>query len=91
MLTRSAGWHPGCRGEPGESLATVQRFNIPLTQATTSSLEARKRVKAFCRKAGARKATLRGPAVSVNSPSSLIRILPSATTEWAWSTAILVS
>ena len=30
------------RGELGESLATVQRFDIPLEQATTSSLEALK-------------------------------------------------
>jgi eukaryotic-like serine/threonine-protein kinase len=28
------------RGELGESLATVQKFNVPLAQATTSSLEA---------------------------------------------------
>jgi tetratricopeptide (TPR) repeat protein len=30
------------RGELGESLATVQKFNVPLVQATTSSLEALK-------------------------------------------------
>ncbi len=30
----------GLRGELGESLATVQRFDVPLEQATTSSLEA---------------------------------------------------
>ena len=30
------------RGEMGESLATVQRFDVPLEQATTSSLEALK-------------------------------------------------
>ncbi len=30
------------RGELGESLATVQRFDVPLEQATTSSLEALK-------------------------------------------------
>jgi tetratricopeptide (TPR) repeat protein len=30
------------RGELGESLATVQRFDVPLVQATTSSLEALK-------------------------------------------------
>jgi eukaryotic-like serine/threonine-protein kinase len=30
------------RGELGESLATVQKFNVPLEQATTSSLEALK-------------------------------------------------
>jgi len=28
------------RGELGESLATVQRFDVPLAEATTSSLEA---------------------------------------------------
>ena len=30
------------RGELGESLATVQKFDVPLKQATTSSLEALK-------------------------------------------------
>jgi eukaryotic-like serine/threonine-protein kinase len=30
------------RGELGESLATVQKFDVPLAQATTSSLEALK-------------------------------------------------
>jgi eukaryotic-like serine/threonine-protein kinase len=30
------------RGELGESLATVQRFDVPPEQATTSSLEALK-------------------------------------------------
>ena len=30
------------RGGLGESLATVQRFDVPLEQATTSSLEALK-------------------------------------------------
>jgi hypothetical protein len=39
------------RGELGESLATVQKFDVPLADATTSSLEA---LKAFSlgRKAG---------------------------------------
>ncbi|MGA3211653.1 MAG: tetratricopeptide repeat protein, partial [Terriglobales bacterium] len=32
----------GLRGELGESLATVQRFDVPLAQATTASLEALK-------------------------------------------------
>jgi len=32
------------RGELGESLATVQKFDVPLTEATTSSLEALKAV-----------------------------------------------
>ena len=30
------------RGELGESLATVQKFDVPLEEATTSSLEALK-------------------------------------------------
>jgi len=30
------------RGELGESLATVQKFDVPLAEATTSSLEALK-------------------------------------------------
>jgi hypothetical protein len=44
------------RGELGESLATVQKFDVPLEQATTSSLEA---LKAYSlgRKAGNEKGT----------------------------------
>jgi len=44
------------RGELGESLATVQKFDVPLSQATTSSLEA---LKAFSLgvRAGMRKST----------------------------------
>jgi hypothetical protein len=43
------------RGELGESLATVQQFDVPLEQATTSSLKALKQyslgLKARMRKA----------------------------------------
>ena len=45
------------RGELGESLATVQKFDVPLEQATTSSLEALKAyslgIKAFNEKGAA--------------------------------------
>ena len=44
------------RGELGESLTTVQKFDIPLAQATTSSLEALKAF-SFARKAISEKGT----------------------------------
>jgi eukaryotic-like serine/threonine-protein kinase len=40
------------RGELGESLATVQRFDIPLAQATTSSLDALKAYSLGARQSG---------------------------------------
>ena len=50
------------RGELGESLATVQKFDVPLAQATTSSLEA---LKAYSlgRKAYQRERLRRSPAL----------------------------
>ena len=74
------------RGELGESLATVQKFDVPLEQATTSSLEA---LKAYSlgRKAVTRKARPQ-PCRTINVPSSLIRILPWATGQWAATTSI---
>ena len=50
------------RGELGESLATVQKFDVPLEQATTSSLEA---LKAYSlgRKAAERERPRRSPAL----------------------------
>jgi hypothetical protein len=67
------------RGELGESLATVQKFDVPLEQATTSSLEALKAYslgnKAFNEKGAPQ------PCLTINVPSSLIRILPWATAD----------
>jgi eukaryotic-like serine/threonine-protein kinase len=48
------------RGELGESLATVQRFDVPLEQATTSSLEA---LKAYS--LGIKANTEKGPAAAL--------------------------
>jgi serine/threonine protein kinase/tetratricopeptide (TPR) repeat protein len=48
------------RGELGESLATVQKFDVPLEQATTSSLEA---LKAYS--LGQKAAPEKGPAVAL--------------------------
>lgn len=48
------------RGEMGESLATVQKFDVPLEQATTSSLEA---LKAYSR--GKKSLEEKGPAASL--------------------------
>ena len=73
------------RGELGESLATVQKFDVPLEQATTSSLEA---LKAYS--LGRRRVTIKAPpqpCLIINVPSSSIRILPWATAQWAWTTA----
>ena len=62
------------RGELGESLATVQKFDVPLEQATTSSLEALKAYslgeRPLMRKAPPQ------PCLTINVPSSSIRILP---------------
>ena len=69
------------RGELGESLATVQKFDVPLEQATTSSLEA---LKAYSlgQKAPHEKGPPQ-PCLTFNVPSNLIRILPWATGQWA--------
>ena len=77
------------RGELGESLATVQKFDVPLEQATTSSLEA---LKAYSlgRKAITRKAPPQ-PCLTINAPSNLIRILPWATGQWAGTTPVSAS
>jgi tetratricopeptide (TPR) repeat protein len=48
------------RGELGESLATVQKFDVPLAQATTSSLEA---LKAYS--LGAKAFNEKGPAAGL--------------------------
>ncbi|MGA2646966.1 MAG: protein kinase, partial [Candidatus Sulfotelmatobacter sp.] len=59
------------RGELGESLATVQKFDVPLEQATTSSLEA---LKAYSlgRKADADK----GPAAALSYDQRAIALDP---------------
>ena len=50
------------RGELGESLATVQKFDVPLAHATTSSLDALK-VYSFGLRAFAKKGPCRRPAL----------------------------
>ena len=65
------------RGELGETLATVQKFDVPLAQVTTSSLEALKAFSLGC-KLEARKAPPH-PFPTFNEPSSLTRILPMPT------------
>ncbi len=74
------------RRELGESLATVQKLDVPLEQATTSSLEA---LKAYSLgiKASNEKGFAAG-CLTINVRSSLIRILPWATTQWATTTTI---
>jgi serine/threonine protein kinase/tetratricopeptide (TPR) repeat protein len=59
------------RGELGESLATVQKFDIPLVQATTSSLEA---LKAFS--LSIRAANLKGTAAAVPYDQRAIELDP---------------
>jgi eukaryotic-like serine/threonine-protein kinase len=59
------------RGELGESLATVQKFDVPLEQATTSSLEA---LKAYSQ---GRKATNeKGPAAALSFHERAIELDP---------------
>ena len=72
------------RGELGESLATVQKFDVPLAEATTSSLEALKAY-SLSQKALNEKAPPQ-PCRMLNGPSSLIQTLPWVTWQWAWTT-----
>ena len=60
------------RGELGESLATVQKFDVPLVQATTSSLEALKAL-SLGRKASDEK----GPAAALPYDQRAIALDPS--------------
>jgi serine/threonine protein kinase/tetratricopeptide (TPR) repeat protein len=60
------------RGELGESLATVQKFDVPLAQATTSSLEA---LKAYS--LGKKTEQEKGPAPSVPYYQHAIELDPS--------------
>ena len=78
------------RGELGESLATVQKFDVPLAQATTSSLEALKAYSLGGKGRSPRKAPPQ-PCLTINVPSNSIRILPWATWQWAATTTISAS
>ena len=74
------------RGELGESLATVQKLDVPLAEATTTSLEA---LKAYS--LGQKAVTRKAPpqrCLTINVPSSLTRILPWATWQWATTTSV---
>ena len=75
------------RAELGESLATVQKFDIPLTDATTASLEA---LKAYSLgvKAGHEGAPRRH-CLTITAPYSSTRILQWAIGLWAVITPIL--
>jgi serine/threonine protein kinase/tetratricopeptide (TPR) repeat protein len=59
------------RGELGESLATVQRFDVPLEQATTSSLEA---LKAYS--LGVKALSEKGPAAALPYNQHAIELDP---------------
>ena len=59
------------RGELGESLATVQKFDVPLEQATTSSLEA---LKAFS--LGVKAYNEKGPAAALPYDQRAIELDP---------------
>jgi eukaryotic-like serine/threonine-protein kinase len=77
------------RGELGESLATVQKLDVPLAEATTSSLAA---LQAFS--LGGKALNEKGPPQlcrTINAPSSLIRILPWVTRPLAATMAFSVS
>ena len=74
------------RGELGESLATVEKFDVPLQQATTSSFEALKAytlaARPLTRKAPAR------PCLTINVPFNLIQRLPWDSEQLASTTTI---
>jgi serine/threonine protein kinase len=77
------------RGELGESLATVQKLDVPLAEATTSSLEA---LQAYS--LGLKAANEKGVAAALlydQRASSLTRILPWATGQWATTTSVSAS
>ena len=59
------------RGELGESLASVQKFDVPLEQATTSSLEA---LKAYS--LGRKASNEKGPAAAVPYDQHAIELDP---------------
>src|SRR5439155_8266779 len=59
------------RGELGESLATVQKFDVPMEQATTSSLEA---LKAYS--LGRKAANEKGPAAALPYHQRAIELDP---------------
>ncbi|MGB9285686.1 MAG: protein kinase [Candidatus Sulfotelmatobacter sp.] len=63
------------RGELGESLATVQRFDVPLAQATTSSLEA---LKAYS--FGSKAFREKGPAAALTNLQRAIELDPNFAT-----------
>jgi hypothetical protein len=65
------------RGELGESLATVQRFDVRLEQATTSSLEAL-RAYSLARKADSES----GPAAAVSYDQRAIELDPNFAIAW---------
>src|SRR5215471_5650024 len=59
------------RGEVGESLSTVQKFDVPLAEATTSSLEA---LKAYT--VGGKAANEKGPAAALRYDQRAIELDP---------------
>jgi eukaryotic-like serine/threonine-protein kinase len=59
------------RGELGESLATVQKFDVPLSEATTSSLEA---LKAYS--LGGKASNEKGPAAALSYDQRAIELDP---------------
>ena len=77
------------RGELGESLATVQKFDVPLDAGhyvlarSSESVQPRQ-------KGVSRRKVPPQPCRTINVPSSLIRILPWATGRWATTTSVSV-
>ena len=67
------------RGELGESLATVQKFDVPLAEATTSSLEALKEY-SLGNKANAQK----GPAAAIPYYQRAIELDPNFASALPW-------
>ena len=75
------------RGELGESLATVQKFDVPLAAGHYVFARSSESVQPWTKGLLMRKAPP-PPCLTINVPSSLIRILPWATGQWATTTTV---
>ena len=76
------------RSELGESLATVQKFDVPLAAGHHVFARSSESVQPWPKGCSTRKAPPQ-PCLTINVPSSLIRILPWATGQWAATTSVL--
>ena len=78
------------RGELGESLATVQKFDVPLAEATTSSLEALKALQPW-RKGRQRERHRRSPALRSTGHPTRSEFCHGLLRQWAGTTSVSAS